>query len=113
MPVRRNLIASGVVVEPVLAHTVDHTYRSRCPVTLQIITWNWGSPGIAWSAGVHSGRGPPRIVWITCTSDTAWVCLWNSRRWGGISPVDGETLNLEQSIVFGRIRHCNGCYVVP
>ena len=42
VPVRRNLIVSGVVVEPGL--TVDHKYCSRCPVTLRITTWNWGEP---------------------------------------------------------------------
>ena len=40
MPVRRNLIVSGVVVEPGLARTIDHTYCSCCPITLRITTWN-------------------------------------------------------------------------
>ena len=71
VPVRRNLIVSGVVVEPGLARTVNHIFRSRYPVTLRITTWNWGSSGGTRSAGVQSGRGPPRIVWITCAVDMA------------------------------------------
>ena len=33
--------------------------------------------------------------------------------WEVFPPVDGDMQNLVQSLVYGRIRHSNGCYVIP
>ena len=104
-----SLIVSGVVVEPGFSRTVDHTYHSRCPVTLRITLGTGAALAV-----MHSLEWDRQRLCGSPAPLTRHGCVGKVQDPGEVFyPMDGETRNLVQSVVFRRIRHSDGCYAIP
>ena len=104
-----SLIVSGVVVEPGFSCTVDHTYHSRCPVTLRITLGTGAALAV-----MHSLEWDRQRLCGSPAPLTRHGCVGKVQDRGEVFyPMDGETRNLVQSVVFRRIRHSDGCYAIP